>query len=155
MLYVCLMFWIIVMAFVITEAAHNPTLCKAFGVSVLVFTCGALLVTLSFVAFIVGLSILLMCFGIGGFFSLLKRGQIMFEFLLPLTLILCTSVGTALALQKMTHNTDLTKDWLRGCLIFSLLCWVFSLSGFVVGVGICSLAVICFYLNEYRIWRNS
>jgi hypothetical protein len=43
-------------------------------VSVLVFTCGALFVTLSFVAFIVGLSIILMCFGIGSFFSLLKRG---------------------------------------------------------------------------------
>ena len=74
MLYFFLLLWIIVMAFVIDYAADNPTLCKAFGVSVLVFTCGALFVTLSFVAFIVGLSILLMCFGIGGFFSLLKRG---------------------------------------------------------------------------------
>jgi hypothetical protein len=54
MLFICLLFWIIVMVFVIDYAANNPTLCKAFGVSVLVFTCGALFVTLSFVAFIVG-----------------------------------------------------------------------------------------------------
>jgi CHASE3 domain sensor protein len=78
----------------------------------------------------------------------------MFGFLLSLTLMLCISIGTALTLQRMTHNTDLTKDWFRGCITFSLLCWVFSLGGFAVGLGICSIAVVCFYLNEYRIWRN-
>lgn len=79
----------------------------------------------------------------------------MFEFILTTAVITSVSIGTSLALHKMTHNTDLTKDWLRGCLTFLLLCQIFSWGGFVVGVGICSVAIICFYINEYRRWKNS